>query len=515
MKHLNSFCTLIFIFLTYIVVNAQIELEILGNITFPEGEEFICATSNNGGSDLNNDGFDDFLYVVRNYETHENKIKIIYGASNSSSLFVEEHIIDFDYNPYPSWGGDLNGDGYKDIIFTRHTEYGDAGDILICFGGSTFDFEPDVILFGENYSPNSYNLMFGGTNSGYDFNGDGFDDILAGASGPDMLYNGQRNIFFGGENMDNLADFSIQGESLEDFGKYSAAGDINGDGFDDLIASRQIDPDEVHVKLEIYLGGDDMDTVMDAEIPDTWMYISNILLNGDFNNDGFNDLLIKGVTTEEEVLGAFYFGNYDLVFSPQYYDINPDGAFSYINLNNDGFTDIVSAYKYNNEGHIRVFLGNNECDFVPDYELNFGDFDDQYGRIGCNFGDLNSDGKDELIINDGEPGNSVSIYGYTCSSTDNTDIESIANLINYPNPFNPSTTINFSLTEKSNIELSIYNIKGQMVNPLIKQSLNKGNHTLTWNGKDSSDNSVSSGIYFCKLNVNGRFEKIRKCLLMK
>jgi len=88
-------------------------------------------------------------------------------------------------------------------------------------------------------------------------------------------------------------------------------------------------------------------------------------------------------------------------------------------------------------------------------------------------------------------------------------------LNNYPNPFNPNTTINFSVQEDCNIELSIYNIKGQEINPLINDNFSKGNHQIIWNGDDEYNNPVSSGIYYYKLNVNGKTEAVRKCLLLK
>lgn len=103
------------------------------------------------------------------------------------------------------------------------------------------------------------------------------------------------------------------------------------------------------------------------------------------------------------------------------------------------------------------------------------------------------------------------------SNTDNT-IPSPAkdfSLQNYPNPFNPQTTISFSLQETGKINLSIYNIKGQKVKTLLNGNREVGSHTVVWNGKDSSDKEVSSGIYFYKLSVPGNRSEIKKALLMK
>jgi len=86
---------------------------------------------------------------------------------------------------------------------------------------------------------------------------------------------------------------------------------------------------------------------------------------------------------------------------------------------------------------------------------------------------------------------------------------------NYPNPFNPETTIKFSIPEKSKIELTIYNIKGQKIKTLIHNEFAKGSHSIVWNGDDESGKPVSSGVYLYKLNVNGKTEAVKKCLLLK
>jgi len=86
---------------------------------------------------------------------------------------------------------------------------------------------------------------------------------------------------------------------------------------------------------------------------------------------------------------------------------------------------------------------------------------------------------------------------------------------NYPNPFNPSTTIEFSIQDISQVELTIYNIKGQKIKTLVKNEFTKGSHSIIWNGNNENNKSVSSGIYYYKLNINGITEAVKKCLLLK
>ena len=88
-------------------------------------------------------------------------------------------------------------------------------------------------------------------------------------------------------------------------------------------------------------------------------------------------------------------------------------------------------------------------------------------------------------------------------------------LSNYPNPFNPTTTISFSISNDSNVELSIFNIKGQKTKALTNNEFTKGSHSVIWNGNDASGKKVGSGVYLYKLNVNDKTELVKKCLLLK
>jgi len=86
---------------------------------------------------------------------------------------------------------------------------------------------------------------------------------------------------------------------------------------------------------------------------------------------------------------------------------------------------------------------------------------------------------------------------------------------NYPNPFNPSTTINFSIKNDSNVELSIYNLKGQKIKILVQDEFNSGDHSIMWDGDDESNKPVSSGVYYYQLQVGNEIIVTEKCLLLK
>jgi len=133
--------------------------------------------------------------------------------------------------------------------------------------------------------------------------------------------------------------------------------------------------------------------------------------------------------------------------------------------------------------------------------------------------------KDYLVLNqmNGEFESSVIISGRQgYSAIKFGEQEELENIIarpillgNYPNPFNPTTTISFSVTQNSDfVTLEIFNIKGQKVKTLYSGSAVEGEHTMIWEGKDTSNKQVSSGIYFYKLKTNNK-ELTRKMLMMK
>ncbi len=87
-------------------------------------------------------------------------------------------------------------------------------------------------------------------------------------------------------------------------------------------------------------------------------------------------------------------------------------------------------------------------------------------------------------------------------------------VMNYPNPFNPDTTIRFGIPKSGNAEVSIYNLKGQLVKSLFKGYKEAGYHSVVWNGRNRNNQSVASGIYFSKITCEGK-SKVTKLMLMK
>ncbi|MBN2829537.1 MAG: T9SS type A sorting domain-containing protein [Candidatus Cloacimonetes bacterium] len=143
-----------------------------------------------------------------------------------------------------------------------------------------------------------------------------------------------------------------------------------------------------------------------------------------------------------------------------------------------------------------------------------------YLDAGWDFVDETDNGTDDIwdmnfMINNGYPF-LISLSGVNIEEMNNPDLLNLSTLIgNYPNPFNPETTINFSISKNSNVDLSIYNIKGQRVRILTNQQYPSGEHSIVWDGSDDSGKNVGSGVYFYRLSINNLTVSTMKCILMK
>ena len=84
----------------------------------------------------------------------------------------------------------------------------------------------------------------------------------------------------------------------------------------------------------------------------------------------------------------------------------------------------------------------------------------------------------------------------------------------FPNPFNPMTTIEFDLSARNHVELSVYDITGRLVRMLVSDVRSAGNHRVAWSGTDTEGHPASSGVYFYRLvagaeTLNGRMTLLR------
>ena len=210
-----------------------------------------------GAGDVNNDGFDDLLVGAPN----GNYVKLYFGGSPFDT------VADLKFVSYDQWDqfgasvagdGDLNGDGFDDILIGA-PGYGDfdPGRVYIHFGGADMDTTPDLILDGFGY----YYKFGRSVSMAGDVNKDGYEDLVVGAPNDDYDARGRAYIYFGGENMDNTYDVYLEGESAFDaFGtSVSWVGDVNKDGYSDIIiGADQWGTSEVIGKAYLFFGGENI-----------------------------------------------------------------------------------------------------------------------------------------------------------------------------------------------------------------------------------------------------------------
>jgi hypothetical protein len=146
---------------------------------------------------------------------------------------------------------------------------------------------------------------------------------------------------------------------------------------------------------------------------------------------------------------------------------------------------------------------------------------DQNGELSCNL-DLNDIGEMDLVVT--KPHlvpyeDSITISLASDADDDDADVSTFSFDLsqNHPNPFNPSTSIRYTVDSKQtslHTSLKIYNILGQRVRTLVNEEKQPGQHLAVWDGKDDGANDVSSGIYFYILET-GEFRETKKMTLIR
>ncbi|MBK7255291.1 MAG: FG-GAP repeat protein [Ignavibacteria bacterium] len=190
---------------------------------------------------MNGDGYSDVIVGAHGYNagTDLGSAYIYLGGAimnNAADVTLIGYSAGDKFGYSVSSAGDVDGDGYSDVIVGAYGYNGAAyqGRVYIFFGGASMNSYADVILTGVNSGD-----YFGRSVSGAgDMNGDGFDDVIVGADGYN-IDQGRAYIFFGGVSMNSTADVILTGVNSGDyFGrKVSSAGDVNGDGYGDVLVT--------------------------------------------------------------------------------------------------------------------------------------------------------------------------------------------------------------------------------------------------------------------------------------
>ncbi len=395
--------------------------------------------------DVNGDGFDDILigavFADPNGNSYAGESYVVFGSNDGfdSSLelseldgsngFVLNGINQYDLSGVSvSSAGDVNGDGFDDFIigavFADPNGNSDAGESYVVFGSSgEFDSSLELSeLDGSNgfvlNGIDQYDLSGISVSSAGDVNGDGFDDLIIGAflADPnDISGAGESYVVFGSSggfdssfdlsDLDGSNGFVLNGIDQYDLSgiSVSSAGDVNGDGFDDLIiGARFADPNGNSDAGESYVVFGSNDGF------DSSLELSEL--------DGSNGFVLNGIDAGDN----------------SGYSVSSAG-----DVNGDGIDDlIIGAYKANSNGNSEagesyVVFGSSggfdaslelsALDGSNGFVLNGIDAGDISGYSVSNAGDVNGDGFDDILIGalladpngNSDAGESYVVFGFS------------------------------------------------------------------------------------------------------
>lgn len=384
--------------------------------------------------DINNDGYSDVLvsaYLADYGGFQEGAVFVYLGsASGLNTTYVhrlERNQSASHFGHAVSSAGDINGDGYSDVIigaskWVHVSGMNDQGAAFIYYGGanalgSSLNPPPDVILFGSGINSAQFGWTVGCAG---DLNGDGYSDVAVGAYGD---ANGQSNegtvrVYLGAAAGLVTAPVAILESNQVNawLGRWLyTAGDVNGDGYADLVvgATRWSNPQSLEGGCFVYFGnasGVNTTPSMTLELNIAGANFGEAVSTaGDVNGDGYSDMILAARIT---AAAAIYFGG------P--YAVNPTSSRTWTggtaafrcgssvanagDVNGDGYADALigastASNGQANEGLVQFYTGSAAgLAAAPALTLEANIANAGYGTSVATAGDVNGDGYADVIV---------------------------------------------------------------------------------------------------------------------
>ncbi|MFI5171106.1 MAG: FG-GAP-like repeat-containing protein [Chitinophagales bacterium] len=362
--------------------------------------------------DVNNDGYDDVIVGATHYtngQSFEGRIYIYHGSpagiNTTPALMIESNVASYFYGNSVAGVGDINNDGYDDIAVgaTGYTNVQSGEGAIYVYKGSASGILTGSVVILE---PNQIGANMGSAVAGAgDVNGDGYGDIIAGASFYDNVEAGEgaAYIYHGSvtgitTTPARIVEPNVSGAAMGT--AVSSAGDVNNDGYDDVVAGASLftNGQGGEGKIFLYLGSATGIPAIAASTYESNQASANfggdIAPAGDINSDGYDDIIVGAINydnVETDEGRIFIFQGSPTGLNPiPVVTAEPNQASANFgsavggggDFNGDGFDDVIAgAYQWDgdlsNEGAAFIYHGNNctPSNFYPDVD------GDGYGAI--------------------------------------------------------------------------------------------------------------------------------------
>ena len=489
---------------------------LIGPVGEYTGDVFGCSVAWVG--DVNEDGHDDFLIGAFRYPeiASHGRAYLYFGGPALDD--VPDLVIPAPPGNVGWFGvsvasaGDFNGDTHPDLIVGAQ-QSGNEGKAFVYYGGPSLDATPDFQLTGE--STGALTAFGASVASAGDLNEDGFGDVIVGAP---LYGNrpGRAYVFFGGAAPDTLPDRVFDGLAFNDqLGSVvGSAGDINGDGHPDVFASAPANSAFALGAGAIYVwfGGPGFDTTPDLTLlgSGTHERLMNAANAGDINADGYSDLIGAGRSQVRVWLGGASPNTVaDLTLGRTFASVAGAG-----DVNEDGFDDFVVGGPYHGAGSLSLCFGSNAVDTLEDVHYVGNASGGSVGLCVAGGGRVDGPGPPDLIASANYDPESIGynqgrvyVFGNSFPPTAVPPQAPVAGLRFVgpsPNPAWHEVGLVLELDHAVSVRVTVYDLAGHEVARPIADEWLAGRVSRAWRPA-----RLPSGVYYVRAELGDR-EQIRK-----